>query len=457
MKHKGLLLFFLAAWLPVGISLAGSFRNGGYSLTEAFLLAGSLIALLILNWRHRKHRTLSSAFLLFLPAFVLYTLSRFFLPPLGVAIFGALSLGAFGLSFLPEKTARKYAGLIPLLACGLPVAASAQFLLGYPLQRLTALIAATILSPLDVTASGTGLAFPGGVVMVDPSCSGVAGFTIIGAASLVFAILFAPGWSRLIASGLSGIAAAVLYNTLRACWLFMVYRYSGPLSESTHALIGIIALLVSLFLLLGMVRFIVSRLPDFPEPGIEFPLDRKTAVLITILLALSFFTFLIPPRSPEHPKKEGLKDIPALQFDGQSLRTIPFDEREARFYSVFPGTAARFTDGRSVYLVRRITRTSRNLHSAAECYRALGFDTRELTPEIKDFPVLGLEKVRFSRFAVTEKKQTFEVLEVIVSEAGSVYLTPSEWYWKTALGGKDPGPWTAYSVKTSADFHPMNP
>jgi hypothetical protein len=58
-------------------------------------------------------------------------------------------------------------------------------------------------------------------------------------------------------------------------------------------------------------------------------------------------------------------------FRDQPLTQLPLGEVEQRFARRFPGAIARFTDGERVLIVRQVTRPTRQLHPATDCFRAL--------------------------------------------------------------------------------------
>ncbi len=57
---------------------------------------------------------------------------------------------------------------------------------------------------------------------------------------------------------------------------------------------------------------------------------------------------------------------------------LPLSDREQRFVSGFPGRIARFTDGKREIIVRWVTRETRMLHPAADCFRGMGYAIRPL-------------------------------------------------------------------------------
>jgi exosortase/archaeosortase family protein len=94
------------------------------------------------------------------------------LPPLAAAAVGMLALGMFIGYALPQ---RPRAPLIALLMLALPVIASLQFYLGFPLRAFTAQAVALLLGAagLDASAAGASILFQGNTILVDAPCAGI--------------------------------------------------------------------------------------------------------------------------------------------------------------------------------------------------------------------------------------------------------------------------------------------
>jgi exosortase/archaeosortase family protein len=94
-------------------------------------------------------------------------------PPLVAAMIAALALAAHLAAWLPQQVAR--APLAGLLLLALPLVASLQFYIGYPLRVLTAEFSARLLQTTGQLAerSGAAMTVNGQLVIVDAPCSGV--------------------------------------------------------------------------------------------------------------------------------------------------------------------------------------------------------------------------------------------------------------------------------------------
>jgi hypothetical protein len=128
---------------------------------------------------------------------------------------------------------------------------------------------------------------------------------------------------------------------------------------------------------------------------------------------------------------------------GQSLRPLALSDVERRFAQGFPGKIARLTTGREMLIWRHVTRPTRMLHPAADCYRALGWRIRdEQLEQVKT----ARQNERWRCF-VAEKghENTLRVCEHIEDDAGQGFTDASAWYW-AAVTGQSVGPWRAVTV-----------
>ena len=94
------------------------------------------------------------------------------LPDLAAAAIAMLALGIFLVHALPHRPATP---LVALLLLALPVIASLQFYLGYPLRALTAHASAQVLgvAGVDARAAGASILHQGTTVLVDAPCAGI--------------------------------------------------------------------------------------------------------------------------------------------------------------------------------------------------------------------------------------------------------------------------------------------
>jgi hypothetical protein len=127
-------------------------------------------------------------------------------------------------------------------------------------------------------------------------------------------------------------------------------------------------------------------------------------------------------------------------FRDQPLTRLPLGALEERFAQRFPGAIARFTDGRRVLIVRQVTRPTRQLHPAEDCFRALGYRIDRPQPMADD------RGERWTCFVAGRDGRRVRVCERI-HDGGDGEWT-SAWFWAAQYGG---GPWWAITVATPLD------
>jgi exosortase/archaeosortase family protein len=177
---------------------------------------------------------------------IVYVLAFPALSPLPRAI---IAVAAFGVLFLRGQTAVAHWGL---LALSLPVIATVQFYLGYPLRIVAAESSAILLRTLEfaVTRDGTTLHWRGETIMVDAPCSGVRMLWL----GLYLAASIAC-WSRLgnvRSMFLFGTALVLVItaNIVRATALFFKETGVVPLPEWTHAGLGLLVFAAAALLIM---------------------------------------------------------------------------------------------------------------------------------------------------------------------------------------------------------------
>jgi exosortase/archaeosortase family protein len=230
----------LALW-PHGVWAARRMADG----SDDPLGAAAALALLVWLWREREVLRptprlvwLGIAGLLATSA----TAAIFVTPPLAAALLAVLSLAAHAFAWLPDRAPRVALAGLALLA--LPLVASLQFYVGYPLRVFTAQFSAWLLqaSGIEAERSGAAMTVAGQLVIVDAPCSGVqmawlAYFAACGTAAFTRR-RDAAFLRRLPLVGLTVLAANVLRNTA------LVALESRPLGLApwAHEAIGLIAL-----------------------------------------------------------------------------------------------------------------------------------------------------------------------------------------------------------------------
>lgn len=151
---------------------------------------------------------------------IIYCIGSGSLPPLVLAVLAVAATAFSASGFLMNRTL--HGGVLGLLVLSLPLIASLQFYLGYPLRLLTAQLASHLISAAGypVDAQGTLLLWAGELVSVDAPCSGIkmlwAGMYLNFTLACCYGLGFRSTWGAYVMSALVIFGG----NVLRSCILF---------------------------------------------------------------------------------------------------------------------------------------------------------------------------------------------------------------------------------------------
>jgi exosortase/archaeosortase family protein len=161
-----------------------------------------------------------------------------FAPPLAAAASAMIALGIFLAGALPTRPA---APLVTLLLLALPIIASLQFYLGYPLRLATAHAAAPLLAlaGFDVIARGAAFEFAGRTILVDPPCAGIAMLWLGSYTAALLSYLDGAGARHTMTNGIVAAAAVFAANVLRNALLFFTEAAIVPAPAWAHDAIGL--------------------------------------------------------------------------------------------------------------------------------------------------------------------------------------------------------------------------
>ncbi len=392
----------------------------------------ALIAGGILLWRNREEVALTKPGMIAAGGcLAIYAVGFPFFPPLIRAVLAIVAIACLSGSVL------KRPGLWCLFLLSLPVVASLQFYLGYPMRWFSAAMADGILSlvGLDVARQGTELILNGNTpVGVDPPCSGV---RMLWTGAFISALICAVGgysWFRTAIFMLCGCFAVVLANGFRVTLLFVKESGLLDLPEWTHEGIG---LLVFLLLVLALRKGAELGNAGVLEPNV--PAERRCAVFggrrVRIAFLLVSLLLAVQPVMQDRvmASQDRAQHFPGWpeEWQGHFLEPLRLSESEESFASAFPGEIAVFRAGNSKVIFRWVTRPTRLLHSSADCLRAEGY---EIATE------------RAGRFIATDSASgnRYWVEETIFNDSDS-WAEVSTWFW-SATFQRTTGPWWAVTT-----------
>jgi exosortase/archaeosortase family protein len=459
-----LLLLLLALW-PHWLWLARRLTDGSDEPWGWLALA----TVLALVWKARRELQLPSPGALVVAGALAAAAAAltFIVPPIFSAAAAMLALAVFITSALPQRPATP---IVALLLLALPVIASLQFYLGYPLRLATAHAAAPLLAVagIDAKAAGAALLWNGRTILVDPPCAGI-GMLWVGswAAALASYLNDAPA-RRSLANGCVAVVAVFVANVLRNALLFFPEAGLAPQRDWLHAAIGLAAFAAAL---LPVIAFASRRVaPASPPSGPVAPgrggsrarlrLDaagsarrwRGRIVFVGACLAAAVMPplgerFVVPGTAGREPAAAVGARSSAIEwpthFRGQPLTQLPPTALEARFAARFPGAVARFTDGGQLLIVRHVRRPTRLLHPASDCFRGAGYTVGEMGA------AADADGVLWRCFIATQGGERLRVCERIAErlDGPGGWTDVSAWFWDAQRRGSASA-WWALTVVT---------
>lgn len=354
------------------------------------------------------------------------------LPAIVASAFALLAVATLVAGLLPPR--RPVAALLMLSLLALPLVASLNFYLGYPLRWLCAQAAAGILSLLgeDVTPQGAALWWNGQPVLIDAACAGIAMLWIGSYLAALFSYLNGAGTGRcalnLALATLFVLAANILRNTL------LFYKEAGivPLPHWTHEAIGLalFGLLVPvLYRVCAGSKTTVTHARTEPDVGENIAQTPGLRLFVPLMLICALRPLWVSEPEGAAVQAAQLEQDWAFarwHHGNTALYPLPLSAVDERFAHGFPGQIGKFSDGQNVWVVRHIIQPTRQLHPAADCYRGLGYHVGK--PHVLERP----DHTRWQCFS-TERGQQWRVCERIFDAQGGNWTDVSAWYWETVF------------------------
>ncbi len=478
-RGAGVAAWAVAGW-PVWRWFAARIGDGS---DEPWGLAALAVALVFVPWRRLREPLPAGAAVAVLGAAATVFLGYDLLPAL---VRGGLWMLALAALVGGDGPALARAGLLLL---SLPVVATAQFYLGYPLRAVTAAGSVPVLDlcGYEVVRTGTALRWAGETVLVDAPCSGVQMLWTGLFAACALAAVRGLGSRGTLALWRWAGGAVFGANLLRCVALFLVEVRHGTPPEWLHQGIGLAAFAGALGVVVwragrlekrerrrwearaasdaSVARVAVSdggggsfarRLADRWARGrrsaalqdraancrryrcrARFTADWLVPLLGLVLLAVAVRPLL------EGARNRGAEAVafpgwPAT-FDGRELVPLGSTAREERFAAGFPGKVGAFTDGERTLVLRWVAGETRKLHPALHCLRGLGY-------AVQPGPIWRDGAGRNWGTTVAQRDgHTRRVRERISDGTGREWTDVSAWWWD-AWRGTSAGPWWAVTV-----------
>ena len=419
------------------------------------------------------------------------TLASGKLPPLLTGLIAMAAMAATLLAFIPSNLAKLPIFGLAILA--LPLLSSLQFYAGYPLRVITAEISSWLLSiAYHVQREGSTLIVNNRQIIVDAPCSGVQ-MAWLG----YFTACTVALWTRLhnarfiLRLPLAGLII-LLGNIIRNSILVALQAGETPLPHWLHEGIGLTVLTLVCLSIAALMKKTApaaashplphrttpkrrapaqarciqkhkkrqsrpapppqlnisnpaNTIHTVPAPTITLSIPSTGALVFLLCAAWTSHTAWATSAGQEQPSTATFIEWP-YQWKGQPLRPLALTEVEERFARDFPGAIARMTDGRRTFIFRHVTRPTRMLHPAADCYRALGYSIHSEQLHTDE------DNLLWRCFIATRQNQTLQVCEHIEDNLGQSYTDTSAWYW-SAIGKIRAGPWTTITIAQPAGTH----
>ena len=368
-----------------------------------------------------------------------------------------------GVSCPAQQHAIAAAPVLALAVLALPLIASLQFYAGYPLRVITAEVSRWLLGIwFAVQREGSSLLVDGQLVIVDVPCSGVqmawAGYFTACATALLKGRTNRAFLPRLPLVGLTVLAGNVLRNTV-----LVALEASGyGASAFAHQVVGLIvlaAVCASIAAVMAASKPVVqenlqlheklSRLPRHKWRGLHSA-RVQNRVLGKSLFGVAMLACALWAGAGGAGVRDAASASLAIdhatelprQWQGVAVRPLALSAVEQRFAERFPGRIMRLTDGRQIVVLRDVTKPTRMLHPAADCYRALGY---RIDGERLERTVAG-EGASIQRcFTARKSSMALRVCEQIEDARGQHFADTSAWYWAATMG-QSSGPWRAITV-----------
>ena len=167
---------------------------------------------------------------------------------------------------------------------------------------------------------------------------------------------------------------------------------------------------------------------------------KHSIIILIIGISCGLWQWFISPQSARQGCESTHVQWPN-SFEGESLTSIPMTAVEFEFSKDFPGELANFRCADQQVILRHVTRATRKLHPAADCFRASGYHIGK----VKIHTSLDLQ--HWSGCVVSKAGKKFFLRERIVKvdDHQSAWTDVSSWYWH-ALTAPKHGPWLAITV-----------
>jgi len=419
---------FWSVWWWYYLRLSSS-QDEIYGVIALFAIAG-------LSFTTHKQSNSDYGLIIATLLILFFAISYPFLPPLIRAV---IAVTAFTLLICSWRFGQVFHfGIWSLFLLSLPIVASMQFYLGFPLRVMIgeAIVFLLKLNGLAVVREGVCLHFGDKLIWIDAPCSGVkmlwTGFLL----TAVLITLYRFSFAKSLISMTVAFGIIILGNIFRGTGLFYLEAGIVEMPDFAHSGIGVVCFI---FTCLGIV-FAIQTL-DSKTKIVEETVKARKFTKISIVFFLACLWALVTPlfiqktiKIPNAAHTGFPKDLA-----GRQLQELTLTERELYFLEDFPGEVKRFTDGEREIIIRFVTEATRKLHPSTDCFSAIGYQISSLPLKLDPY------NHRWSCFSAVKGTQNLQVCERIYTRQGDSWTDVSSWYW-SALSNLNPDGYWAITV-----------
>jgi len=219
----------------------------------------ALMTVVALLWRdrHALVQPTRSALVGSVMLAIVAAIAHLVLPDLAAAAVAMLALALF----LVHALRRPATPLVILLLLALPVIASLQFYLGFPLRVLVAHVSSWLLwlGGLDVTAAGASIVLDDRTVLIDAPCAGIGMLWLGSYVAAVASYLQCADARRTAIAGLAAGALVLAANIFRNAILFFPEAGLVHWPAWTHEAVGLAAFVAAMAALVVLMNLHARR------------------------------------------------------------------------------------------------------------------------------------------------------------------------------------------------------
>ena len=403
----------------------------------------AIVAIIALCFKKRAETSAVSNVNFIIVTTLIYAVSFPFLPPLLRTVVAVTSL-TFAISgwFFGKKF---HFGIWSLFLLSLPIVASLQFYLGFPMRILIGEATAILLklNGLVVFREGVCLHFGEQSVWIDAPCSGVKMLWTGMFLASILVTIYNFSLRKIILSFVCAFGIILTGNIFRATGLFYLEAELIKMPSFGHEAIGVSAFILTcvgiVAVILKIRNFDKSESTNQLNSGFQISNFQIKIFVINCIIAFIVPVFAVGNQSAK--VNQAIGNFPTI-FEGKQLQELGLSEREQFFLNDFPGEIKRFTDGNREIIIRFVTTATRKLHSASDCFSAIGYSIKPLPLKIDE------SNKNWACFTAKKGEESLNVCERIYTENSESWTDVSAWYW-SALSNENKDYWAVTVAETA--------